>query len=119
MSDLYEPYEKLITIEVLGRLFEVPENNLLLRQLAFVATDIAWGRYCWNGECRYCEVHYRRDGGPELAALSCRVKGVAGMALTKLAPEVRYNFADALAAKDAAPGERPKDAAPGDETPEG
>ena len=100
VSDLYEPYDKLITIEVLGRRFEVPENNLLLRQLAFVAADIAWGRYCWNGECRYCEVHYQRDDGPELAALSCRVKGVEGMRLIKVAPEIRYNLADTLAAKD-------------------
>src|SRR5438552_3727935 len=37
MSDLYEPYEKLIRIEVMGKTFEVPENNLLLRQMAFVA----------------------------------------------------------------------------------
>ena len=90
MSDLYEPYDKLISIEVLGRRFEVPENNLLLRQLAFVASDIAWGRYCWNGECRYCEIQYRRHG----------IKGVEGMRITKLAPEVRYNFSEALAAKD-------------------
>ena len=83
-----------------GKLLQVPENNLLLRQLSYVAPDIASGKYCWNGECRYCEVHYQRDEGPELAALSCRVKGVEGMRITKLAPEVRYNFADALAAKD-------------------
>ena len=100
MTDLYEPYERLIVLEVLGRTFEVPENNLLLRQLAYVAADIAWGRYCWNGECRYCEVHYRREDGPELAALSCRIKGVEGMRITRLAPEIRYNFSEALAAKD-------------------
>ena len=100
MDDLYEPYEKLIRIEVLGKPFEVPDNNLLLRQMASVAPDIAWGRYCWNGECRYCEVHYRRGPDtPELSALACRVKGVEGMSITKLAPEVRYNFAEALAAK--------------------
>jgi hypothetical protein len=99
VDDLYEPYEKLIRVVVLGKAFEVPENNLLLRQLAYVAPDIAWGRYCWNGECRYCEVHYRRDGeAPELSALSCRIKGLEGMRITRLAPEVRYNFSDALAA---------------------
>ena len=100
MSDLYEPYEKLIPIEVLGRRFEVPENNLLLRQLAFVANDIAWGRYCWNGECRYCEVHYRKGDGPEQSVLACLVKGTEGLRITKLAPEVKYNFAEALAGKD-------------------
>jgi hypothetical protein len=53
MTDFYEPYERLIRIVVLGRVFEVPENNLLLRQMQFVSEDIGMGRYCWNGECRY------------------------------------------------------------------
>jgi hypothetical protein len=43
--DLYEPYEKLVRIVVLGRVFEVPENNLLLRQLQYVAPDIGFGKY--------------------------------------------------------------------------
>jgi hypothetical protein len=46
------------------------------------------------------EIHYRQNDGPELAALACRMKGVEGMRITKLAPEVRYNFSEALAAKD-------------------
>ena len=99
MSDLYEPYDKLIPIEVLGRRFEVPENNLLLRQLSYVAPDIASGRYCWNGECRYCEVSYRTETrGAEQSALACRVKGQSGMRVTKLALEMRYNMAETLAA---------------------
>ena len=98
MSDLFEPYEKLIRIRVLGRLFEVPENNLLLRQLAFVSEEIASGRYCWNGECRYCEIEYRRDGqGPGLPALACRIKGLEGMNVTKIAPEMKYNLSSVLA----------------------
>lgn len=101
MSDLFEPYTKLIPLTILGRTFEVPENNLLLRQMSFVAEDISWGRYCWNGECRYCEVTYRRESdGAELTALACRTRGVAGMSLTKVAPEIRYNMTSALAAKD-------------------
>jgi hypothetical protein len=101
VDDLYEPYDRLIRIEVLGRTFEVPDNNLLLRQLAYVAPDIAWGKYCWNGECRYCEVHYRREeGGSELSALACRIKGVEGMKVVRLAPEVKYNVSEALAAKE-------------------
>ena len=100
MDDLFEPYERLIRIVVTGKELQVPENNLLLRQLSYVAPDISSGRYCWNGECRYCEIHYSLKDGPELAALSCRLKGVEGMRITKLAPEVRYNFSEALAAKD-------------------
>lgn len=103
MSDLFDPYEKLITITVLGKTLQVPENNLLLRQMSFVAQDIACGRYCWNGECRYCEVSYRKDAGaPEYTALACRTRGLAGMQVTKVASEIKYNMAEALAAAPAA-----------------
>jgi hypothetical protein len=99
MDHLYEPWARLIRITVLGKVFEVPENNLVLRQLAYVAPDIASGKYCWNAECRYCEIEYRRvPGGPVTAALSCRTKGLEGMELTKVAFEIKYNMADALAA---------------------
>jgi hypothetical protein len=104
MSDLYEPYDELIRLIVLGKTLDVPANNLLLRQLQFVAPDIGAGRYCWNGECRYCEVQYRVGAdGPEYSALACRIKGVRAMRLTRLALEVKYNLAEALAA--AAPAE--------------
>ena len=99
MTDLYEPYEKLIRLVVLGRRFDVPENNIVLRQMQFVSPDIGSGKYCWNAECRYCEIQYRRPGdAPDLAALACRVKGQEGMVLTKVAPEIRYNMSEALAA---------------------
>ena len=32
MSDVYEPWERLIRIVVLGKALDVPEKNLLLRQ---------------------------------------------------------------------------------------
>ena len=96
--DLYEPYEKLVRIVVLGRVFEVPETNLLLRQLAYVAPDIGFGRYCWNGECRYCEVGWRKGEGAEQSALACRLPGQEGMHITRAALEIRYNMGDALAA---------------------
>jgi hypothetical protein len=34
----------------------------------------------------------------EYPALACRVRGFEGMRITKLAPEVRYNLSEALAA---------------------
>ena len=98
MSDLYEPYEKLIRIVILGKVFSVPENNLLLRQMQYVAPDIGMGKYCWNAECRYCEVRYRIGDGPEQTGLACRLKGVPGMRLTQVASEIRYNMGSVLAA---------------------
>jgi hypothetical protein len=103
MADVYEPYEKLIRIVVLGKVLEVPENNLLLRQLQYLAPDIGSGKYCWNAECRYCEIQYRLSPqGPENAGLACRVKGVPGFTVTKAAIEIRYNLGDTLAAAPAA-----------------
>jgi hypothetical protein len=102
MSDLYEPYDRLIRLVVLGKSLEVPENNLMLRQLQFVSPDIGCGRYCWNGECRYCEITYEQ-GGAEHAGLACRVKGLEGMRVTKLAAEMRYNMSEALAAAPPVP----------------
>jgi hypothetical protein len=102
--DLLEPYGKLVRIVILGRVFEVPENNLLLRQMQYLADAIGYGRYCWNGECRYCEVQYRRGAdGPDLPALACRIKGQEGMRITKAALEIRYNLSEALAAAEEAP----------------
>ena len=106
---LFEPYDRLITIVVRGKVFQVPDNNLLLRQLSFVAPDISAGKYCWNGECRYCEITYSRaPGAPELAALSCRVKGFEGMQVTKIAFEIKYNMGEALASAPSAPPGAPK-----------
>jgi hypothetical protein len=97
VSDVYEPWERLVRIVVLGKVIEVPEKNLLLRQLQYVSEDVGMGRYCWNAECRYCEVSYQRPGDPtEHAGLACRLRGFDGMRLTKLAPEVRYNMSEAL-----------------------
>ena len=110
MSDFYEPWHKLIRLVILGKVFEVPEKNTLLRQLQYVSEDIGMGRYCWNGECRYCEVHFERPGDPmEYPALACRVRGFDGMRITKVAPEIRYNLSDALAAapKEDEPAEGP------------
>jgi hypothetical protein len=103
MSNLYEPYEKLIRIVVLGRVFHVPENNLLLRQMQYVSEDIGSGRYCWNGECSYCEIKYRRNGdAADTPALACRLKGLEGMRITKLAGEMKYNLSAALAGAEKA-----------------
>jgi hypothetical protein len=96
--ELLEPFEKLIRIVILGRAFEVPENNLLLRQMQYVAEDIGYGKYCWNAECRYCEISYRNGSGHEQQALACRLKGQAGMVVTKVATEIKYNMSEALAA---------------------
>lgn len=100
MSDeFYQPFEKLVPIVVLGKRLEVPENNILLRQLQYVCPDIGMGKYCWNGECRYCEISYQIEkDGPVMHGLACLVKARAGLRVTRLAFELKYNLGEVLAA---------------------
>lgn len=130
MADVYEPWERLVKIVVLGREFEVPENNILLRQLQYVSEDVGMGRYCWNAECRYCEVQYQRPGDPvEHTGLACRIRGTDGMRLVKVSTEIKWNMSDALlrapreatpepaASPAPAPKPAPDEGAPGPEPP--
>ena len=118
MPDIFDSQDRLIPIVVLGKTFEVPEGNVLLRQMQYVSAEIGYGRYCWNGECRYCEVSCRLADGRELSGLACRIRGMPGMHVTECTSETRYNLSDALAAAppadEAAPSSsRPTELEPG------
>ena len=87
-SDLFDPYEKLITVSVLGQTVEVPENNQLLRCFQFLSLNtISYGDFCWNGECTHCQFWYHEAGESEAedkTALACRFDVREGMVITKL-----------------------------------
>lgn len=86
-SDLLDPYEKLITIEVLGKHVEVPEKNHLLRCFQYLSMQtISYGDFCWNGECTNCQIWYHAEGQTEAddrPALSCRTQVSEGMVITR------------------------------------
>ena len=87
-SDLFDPYEKLIGIEIMGRRVEVPENNQLLRCFQFLSMKtVSYGDFCWNGECTNCQVWYHKEGQTEAQdkpVLSCRTTVTEGMVVTRL-----------------------------------
>ena len=87
-SDLLDPYERLIPIEILGNIVEVPENNRLLRCFQFLSMrTISYGDFCWNGDCTNCQIWYHSSGQSELEdkpALSCRTNVFEGMVITRL-----------------------------------
>lgn len=87
-DDLLDPYEKLITIEVLGKQVAVPEKNRLLRCFQFLSLrSISYGDFCWNGECTNCQVWYHSEGQTESCdrpVLACRVEVIDRMVITKL-----------------------------------
>lgn len=89
-SDLLDPYEKLIGIEILGRQVEVPEKNRLLRCFQYLSLNtISYGDFCWNGECTNCQVWHHAAGQSEAndrPNLACRMEVVEGMVITRLSP---------------------------------
>jgi hypothetical protein len=91
-GSMFRPYSKLIQVQVLDRIFDVPENNPLLRALQFVAAErIAYGRFCWNEECQYCRVNYDLgEGTPERTALGCKLIVQEGMRIKDVSLELKY-----------------------------
>ena len=93
---LFRPYDKLVKITVKGREVEVPDNNMILRALQYLAGDnIAYGRFCWNEECQYCRITYDMgEGTPAHTAISCKQMVKAGMRITQMDTELRYCLRD-------------------------
>src|SRR5688572_6113938 len=91
--DLLDPYEKLVSIEVLGRTVNVPEKNRLLRCFQYLSINtISYGDFCWNGDCSNCQIWYHMKGQDEESdrpALSCRLQCEEGMVITKLSPFIK------------------------------
>ena len=84
LPDIFEPYEKLIEIEIIGTKHMVPENNSLLRCFQFLAMkNISYGDFCWNGECLNCPV-WIQNGDKEKAAMACRPNATEGIRIIRL-----------------------------------
>ncbi|MEP6902254.1 MAG: 2Fe-2S iron-sulfur cluster-binding protein [Actinomycetota bacterium] len=88
-KDIFEPFDKLIEIEICGTIREVPENNSLLRCFQFLSMEtISYGDFCWNGDCLNCQV-WLKNGDKEKSVLSCRTKVEEGMKIIRLNNEIK------------------------------
>ena len=57
-NQVFRPYERLVEIKILGKTFQVPEKNTILRCFQYISPEtIPYGRFCWNQECQYCKVN--------------------------------------------------------------
>ena len=76
----------------MGKEFEVPENNTLLRCFQFLQPEpVAYGRFCWNEDCQYCRVSFNmEEGSPARAALACKLIGENGMRIKEISSEIKY-----------------------------
>lgn len=87
-SDIFEPYEKLITIEICGEIRQVPENNTLLRCFQFLALEkISMGNFCWNGTCTNCQVWLNNSKAVK-PVLACRTEVRENMKIVKISDEI-------------------------------
>ena len=88
-SDIFEPFDRLVEIEICGAIREVPENNTLLRCFQYLSMEtVSLGDFCWNGDCANCQV-WLAGGGREKAVLSCRTKVEKGMKIVRVSEEIK------------------------------
>ena len=85
LPDIFQPYDRLIEIDILGAKYMVPENNSLLRCFQFLAMEnISYGDFWWNGECLNCQV-WVAAGDKEKAVMACRTTVAENMKIVRLA----------------------------------
>ncbi|HVF48051.1 MAG TPA: hypothetical protein VNA17_10830 [Pyrinomonadaceae bacterium] len=85
LPDIFQPYDRLIEIEISGTTYMVPENNSLLRCFQFLAMEnISYGDFCWNGECINCQL-WLQIGGKEKPVIACRTTVAKNMKIVRLA----------------------------------
>ncbi len=108
MSDpLYRDYERLVEITIMGKTFQVPEKNTVLRALQYVSPEtIPYGRFCWNQECQLCRIGCRTKGqegsGPR-HILACKVIVGDGLEICELSDELKWTLAAVLKADEPRP----------------
>jgi len=83
-DEIFEPYDRLVSITLCGEKRDVPENNSVLRGLQFLDMEtISYGDFCWNGECLNCQV-WVRNGDKEKAVIACRANVEEGMEIVRV-----------------------------------
>lgn len=88
-KDIFEPFERLIEIEICGKTCQVPENNQLLRCFQYLnLEEVSLGDFCWNGDCANCQV-WLAENDNEKPVLSCRTKVAENMKIVKIADAIR------------------------------
>lgn len=88
IRDVFQPYDRLVEIELCGAVQSVPENNTLLRCFQYLSVEsISYGDFCWNGDCMNCQV-WVRNGEKEKAMLACRSNVQEGMQIVRMDPNI-------------------------------
>jgi len=87
-EDIFEPFEQLIEIEILGKTARVPENNSLLRCFQYLSMEtVSHGDFCWNGDCANCQVWLENTENKK-PVLACRTRVQKGMRIARMSEEI-------------------------------
>ncbi|MEO8649970.1 MAG: hypothetical protein ABI539_12460 [Acidobacteriota bacterium] len=93
-EDIFEPYDRLVEIEICGLRKRVPEYNSILRCMQYLDMEaISYGDFCWNGECLNCQV-WIRNGEKEKAVIACRTNVVEAMEIVRLSDDIPFEVND-------------------------
>ena len=85
LPEIFQSFDRLVEIEILGERHKVPENNTLLRCFQYISMEsISYGDFCWNGECLNCQV-WLKNGDKEKAVMACRQIVADGMKVVRMA----------------------------------
>ncbi len=89
LLEIFEPFDRLLTVDLCGERVEMPENNSILRGLQYRDMEsVSDGEFCWNGECLNCQV-WLKNGDKEKAVMACRTDVREGMEIVRVSDEVR------------------------------
>ncbi len=92
VADPFRPFERMVEITILGKKFQVPEKNSVLRCFQYISPEtIPYGRFCWNQECQYCRVQCQLpDDDQPRDMISCKFLVMRGMNITQLSQELQW-----------------------------
>ncbi|NDD27304.1 MAG: hypothetical protein EB084_03450 [Proteobacteria bacterium] len=92
--ELFEPFDRLVEIEVLGKTVRVPENNTVLRGFQYLSPmSISYGNFCWNNDCGNCECQVvLPDRSDPVAKRTCCIKAREGMKIVATSRHVRLRL---------------------------
>jgi hypothetical protein len=100
-DEVFRHFERLVEIKVLGKPFQVPEKNTVLRCFQYLSPEtIPYGRFCWNQECQYCRIVAKLpDDDESHEMLGCKFLVSSGLEITDLSDELKLCLRALLPAK--------------------
>jgi hypothetical protein len=102
-GEVFRHFERLVEIKIMGKTFQVPEKNTLLRCFQYLSPEtIPYGRFCWNQECQYCRVIAKLPDEAEAhEMLSCKFLVSSGLEVVEMSDELQLCMRAILPAKRA------------------